>query len=103
MEQQIRALTDELNALKAEMINIKAGHAALHQKTVEASSSLTDQGNRIGMLESNGGSTGDKGKALIEPKQVQVPEFSGGMTDNRAVFIAWAEKERIVLCCTAKL
>ena len=93
MEQQVRALTDELNALKAEMINIKAGHAALHQRTVEAGSSMTEQENRIGALEANAGSTGDKSKALIEPKQVQVPELAGAMTDNRAAFISWAESE----------
>ena len=58
MEQQVRALTDELNALKAEIVNIKAGHAALHQRTVEVGSTMTEQESRIGALETSETSKG---------------------------------------------
>ena len=34
---QIRVVTDELNMLKQEIVQVKASHASLHQTTVEAS------------------------------------------------------------------
>ena len=33
---QIGVLTDELNTLKAEIVQVKGSHAALHQTTVDA-------------------------------------------------------------------
>ena len=38
-------------------------------------------------------------KPLIEPKQINVPEFNGGLTDGRAKFLEWNErvKDRVGL------
>ena len=36
LRSQIRVPTDELNQLKAEIVQVKGSHASLHQTTVEA-------------------------------------------------------------------
>ena len=36
MRQQIGLLTEELNQLKSEIVNVKSSHASLHQASVDA-------------------------------------------------------------------
>ena len=38
LRSQIGVLTDELNSLKQEIVQVKANHAGLHQSSVEANS-----------------------------------------------------------------
>ena len=52
---QVTALTDELTALKGEIVQIKAAHATLHQSSVEANTihnrSYAEQADRIVKME----------------------------------------------------
>ena len=41
---------------------------------------------------SSGKSGANQPKPLIEPKQVEVKEFAGSMTDSRTKFLEWSEK-----------
>ena len=99
LRQQVIALTEELTVVKTELVNVKAAHANLHQQSSEANAanakSFADQRSRFDAIETQMGSgkTGhDKPKPLIEPKQVEVKEFAGSMTDSRARFLEWSEK-----------
>ena len=94
MAEQVRVLTDELNGLRAELVNVKAAHATLHQHTSEAGQMMVSQGQRLEKLESKDGSSESQKKLLIEPKNVQVDVFAGAVTDSRAAFIQWSEKVR---------
>ena len=98
LRNQIEVLTNELTTLKAELINVKGTHANLHQQTAEANTNtartFAEQRARIEALETGGdkGTTPHGRKPLIEPKQVEVKEFKGSMTDSRACFLEWCEK-----------
>ena len=110
---QVTALTDELTALRGEIVQIKSAHAKLHQDSVEANSihnrSYADQADRIVKMEKHiediakspyvGSGSDNKFKSLIEPKQVEVPVCSGALTDDRSKFLSWAErvKDRVML------
>ena len=101
---QVTAVTDELSALKQEIVQIKSAHAQLHQSSVDANgqqralisdqmAKLTEVEKRIdGVTQSAGSLSGAKSKDLIEPKQINVPMFAGSAADNRAKFMAWGEK-----------
>ena len=97
---QINTLAEELNVLRAEVVQGKANHAALPQANVDANAAATrpflEQGARTTTLERKvaevdaGDETsrgGTQTKPLIEPKQVNVPDFMGSMTDGRAKFL----------------
>ena len=43
MQAQVQAVTEELGALKAEIVNLKASHAGLHQSSVDSNA----QTNRV--------------------------------------------------------
>ena len=45
--QQIVAITDELNSIRGELVNIKQAHATLHQATTDARGTVTDQADRL--------------------------------------------------------
>ena len=102
MAQQIRLVTDELTLLKAEIVNVKASHAGLHQTTVESGSqtsrTLESINSKVQKLEEQlptmAGGSAQKRLSLIEPKQMTVDEFAGGVTDARNKFIEWSEKVR---------
>ena len=102
MAQQVRLITDELTLLKAEIVNVKASHAGLHQTTVESGSqtsrTLESINAKVQKLEdqlpSMAGAGAGKRLSLIEPKQMTVDEFAGGVTDARNKFIEWSEKVR---------
>ena len=55
LAEQLRALTEEMGAMRGEMVNMKASHASLHQASVEANAgsttALTDHGIRLGAME----------------------------------------------------
>ena len=97
MQQQIALMVQELEMLKTEMVASKAAHATLHQNTVDRAQEVARQieeiGRRIAALSDgrSGGTFGDKRRALIEPKQINVPIFAGAVTDSRAKFLEWAE------------
>ena len=112
--QPIQMLSEELNILKAEVMQSKANHASLHQTTVDANAGTTrsfmEVEAQINTLKKkvsdiddrtyNTTSTGGyQKKPLVEPKQVVVPDFHGSMTDGRAKFLEWEElvKDRICL------
>ena len=48
---QVRALTEELNVLKAELIQVKSAHATMHQTSVEAGAQAGAQSSRINAIE----------------------------------------------------
>ena len=92
---QIRVVSEELGTLRNELIQAKTSHANLHQSVVEAN---TASGRRIEQVEAKlqqvardaegvvEGKPAMK-KALIEPKNVEVKEFAGGLTDGRSKFL----------------
>ena len=100
MAQQIRLVTDELTLLKAEIVNVKASHAGLHQSTVESGGqtnrTLDSLNAKVQKLEDQlptlGAGGSGKRLSLIEPKQMTVDECAGGVTDARNKFIDWSEK-----------
>ena len=102
---QLRSLTDEMGAIRLEIVNMKAAHASLHQASVEANAgsttTLTDHGIRLGAMEGKMGELtkraetvigGAKSKALIEAKNITVEKFAGSLTDGRAKYLEWCEK-----------
>ena len=106
---QVRALTEELGILKAELVQVKSVHANLHQQAVEAGaqnrSMFADQAGRIEAatkrideIASGAEEIGGKGafhpKPLIEAKQVEVTTFAGAVTDDRTKFLDWVEKAK---------
>ena len=114
MMAQVVALTDELTALRGEIIQMKTAHATLHQSTVDSNNqshqAFGEQGERIARVEKSienmakttagmPTTTDGKPKFLIEPKQVEVEKFSGSMADSRGKFLSWAEriKDRVTL------
>ena len=104
MAAQVAALTDELQALKSEIIGVKAGHASMHQMMVESGTTNAQQfgaqADRIVALEKRiettigKGSIDGKPKPLIEAKQIEVSAFAGSMSDDRSKFYLWTEKTR---------
>ena len=105
IRQQIQVVSDELSAVKAEIINIKAAHAGLHQTSVDANQatgrSITELTNKMEDLETKMpfAGTGFQKKPLLEPKQVEVEKFSGGPGESRTKFLEWVEafKDRVTL------
>ena len=97
LQQQIAVVSEELAAIKSELINVKAAHAGLHQSSVESNTNttrtLTEVIARIEGIEEKGPvySGAPTRKALIEPKQVQVDIFAGAVTDSRSKFLEWGE------------
>ena len=85
--QQIEVLTAELNSLRQEIVLVKGNHASLHQATVETTqASTTKMNSPESRLEEIANAserfTGKGRKPLIEPKQVEVPQFAGSITDG---------------------
>ena len=114
MNQKITAVADELGLMRAELIQIKSAHATMHQAAVDSGANntraFTEQAARIEKIEKGfenvargaafgGGGDQSKRKDLIEAKQVNVEIFAGAMTDDRAKYLAWAErvKDRVEL------
>ena len=99
VQQQIQALIEEVGTLKNEIVNLKQSHAGLHQSAVESSGSVSrsfaDIQNKFENLErkvTELPGPGGKRLSLIEPKQINVDEYSGGISDARGKFLEWAEK-----------
>ena len=107
LRSQIAVITDELNQLKAEIVQVKGSHATLHQTTVEANQatmrSFVDVRQKADALENKieavridtvDVSAQDRQgkKPLIKPENVEVPQFLGSMTDGRGKFLEWSEK-----------
>ena len=99
VQQQVQALIEEVGTLKNEIVNLKQSHAGLHQSAVESSGSVSrsfaDIQSKVESLERKvtdiPGPMGKK-MSLIEPKQINVDEYSGGMADARGKFLEWSEK-----------
>ena len=95
MQAQVQAVTEELGALKMEIVNIKASHAGLHQSAVDSglqtSRAIEAIQAKIAELPNL---ANEKRPTLMEPKQVNVEEFSGGVADSRNKFIEWTERVR---------
>ena len=90
-------LTEELNTVKMELVNVKQNHANLHQQASDANAANArtnaDTKAQISSLEDRIGTKGSTDrKPLIEPKQVEVWQFAGSMTDGREKFLEWSEK-----------
>ena len=111
---QVGILTDELNQLKAEIVQVKGSHASLHQSTVEANTanarSFAEARLKADALENKIEAVRVETvdvpakdqygkKPLIKLEHVNVPEFLGSMTDGRAKFLEWSEKvmDRVAL------
>ena len=92
LNRQVAAMTDEMQLLKAELIQIKTAHAGLHQNTVdraaEAARKFEEVGQKIEAITDGDGRgfSGPKPKKLIEPKEVKVATFMGAITDSRGKF-----------------
>ena len=105
VRQQVQIVSDEIAAVKNEIINLKAAHAGLHQTSVDASQttgrSITEITNKLEDLEAKlpFAGTGFQKKPLLEPKQVEVETFSGGPGESRTKFLEWVEafKVRVTL------
>ena len=99
--QQIAIVTNELEALKAEIIGIKGAHASLHQTTVattqqhegvigEQAAKVAGIQKKIDELSATANThKGGAHKSLIEPKNVTVEVFHGSVADSRAKFLSW--------------
>ena len=78
LQQQVAVVSEELAAIKSELINVKAAHAGLHQSSVESNTNttrtLSEVIARIEGIEGKGPvySGAPTRKALIEPKQMEV-------------------------------
>ena len=102
MQSQVQAVTEELGALKAEIVNLKASHAGLHQSAVDSTAQtnrvIGDIAGKIEAIQAKAAElpnmAGGKKVSLMEPKQVTVAEFSGGIADSRNKFIDWSERVR---------
>ena len=101
MQGQVQAVIEELTAVKAEIIQLKASHANMHQSGVEnnaqAAARYAEQAMKVADIEKKiegiGGPTGVSNKrSLIEPKQVAVEIFSGSIADSRSKFLEWGER-----------
>ena len=104
--QQIAIVTNELEALKAEIIGIKGAHASLHQTTVATTKQhegvIDEQAAKVAGIQMKidelamtaGASKGGSYKSLIEPKNVTVEVFHGSVADSRAKFLSWGERVR---------
>ena len=105
VRQQVQVVSDELSAIKGELINLKAAHAGLHQTSVDANQttgrSITELTSKLEDLETKMpfAGTGFQKKPLLEPKQVEFENFSGGPGESRAKFLEWVEafKDRVTL------
>ena len=95
MQAQVQAVTEELGALKMEIINLKESHARLHQSAVDshAQTSRTIEAIQATVAEIPSMATG-KRPTLMEAKQFNVEEFSGGIADSRNKFMDWSERVR---------
>ena len=73
MQAQVQAVTEELGALKMEIINLKESHAGLHQSSVDshAQTSRTIEAIQARVAEIPSMATG-KRPTLMEAKQVKV-------------------------------
>ena len=103
LQGQMKLVSDELGALRAEIIQMKSAHAQLHQQSVDYSTNtaqnLSEAADRVGAIEKRmeniaktAGTTGGLGpKPLIEAKQVTVEKFGGSVADSRSKFLTWAE------------
>ena len=96
LNRQITLMTDEMQLLKSELIQIKTAHAGLHQSTVDRAADAAKQFEEISQRieaiaadEGKGGS-GAKPKKLIEAKEIKVATFMGAITDSRSKFLEWA-------------
>ena len=95
MQAQVQAVTEELGALKMEIVNLKASHAGLHQSAVDSGlqTSRAIEAIQAKVADIPNLATG-KRLSLMEPKQVTVEEFAGGIADSRNKFIDWSERVR---------
>ena len=83
-------------------MNLKQSHAGLHQSAVDANGAanrtISELAGKVEKLEMKvpeiPGAMSTKKLSLIEPKQVAVEEFSGGVSDARNKFIEWSERVR---------
>ena len=100
MQSQVQAVTEELGALKAEIVNLKASHAGLHQSAVDSNAQtnrvIGDLAGRVDAIQTKAAEipnmVSGKKVTLMEPKQVTVEEFSGGIADSRNKFHDWSER-----------
>ena len=97
LRQQITILTEELNTVKNELVNVKAAHANLHQQASDANATNArahaETKAQINAMDDRiGHKGGSDRKPLIEPKQIEVWQFAGSMTDGREKFLEWSEK-----------
>ena len=100
MQSQVQAVTEELGALKAEIVNLKASHAGLHQSSVDSNAQtnrvIGDLAGKLDAIQAKAAEipnmAAGKKVTLMEPKQVTVEEFSGGIADSRNKFHEWAER-----------
>ena len=93
---QMQILADEMNSLKAEIVNVKSAHASLHQSTVDSGAQSANKYSeyaarlvgietKLDSLGLEAGTFADKGfggpkpPALMKPEQVKVGIFHGGI------------------------
>ena len=95
MQAQVQAVTEELGAIKMEIVNLKASHAGLHQSSVDSGlqTSRAIEAIQAKVADLPNLASG-KRVTLMEPKQVTVEEFAGGIADSRNKFIDWSERVR---------
>ena len=79
LRQQLVVVTDELNSVKMELVNVKTNHANLHQQASDANAANArthaETTTKINALEDRIGTKGNSDrKPLIEPKQVEPQE-----------------------------
>ena len=106
LQAQVTAVTDELNLVRAEIVQLKSAHANMHQSDVESratyNKAFDDAANRmlsveqqLNIIQRDAGAPGGfvkSKKPLIEPKNIEVTTFSGSMVDSRAKFLSWGER-----------
>ena len=105
LRQQVQVVSEELAAVKGEIINLKAAHAGLHQTTVDANQTtgrtITEIASKVEDIETKMpfAGSGFQKKPLLEPKQVEVDKFAGGPGEHRSKFLEWVEtfKDRVTL------
>ena len=77
LNRQVAAMTDEMQLLKAELIQIKTAHAGLHQNTVDRAADAARKFEEVAqkieaITDGDGrGFSGPKPKKLIEPKRLK--------------------------------
>ena len=107
MQSQVQAVTEELGALKAEIVNLKASHAGLHQSAVDSNAQtnrvIGDIAGKLEAIQAKAAEipnmAGGKKVTLMEPKQVTVEEFSGGIA---AVGEAAGQRGDGCACCAGR-